>query len=331
MSSGFVAVPRQLVQAKMVRRRTKILVGVMVGWVIIMTIVAGAASSASSKDAKLLKQALARPIPAPPPTYYAQAQQVAVDYLNATPTPVPVATGLPANLDRVALDATGTLTNTPAAPIPYSSIAPYSSQYLGSAKSGDQRVVDQMLVDSNGTTYVLTVVFIPTKQGPVVANLPSLAPAHLEGTPQQPLNWSTYAQANLSPGAISQITTWAQAYASNDETTLYQLTGDPNSHLYLGLGNWVVQGTPTVVSATTRGNSALVQVQVSMAEKGHPTIVVTNAYDLLMQDVNRPLPPIVAWGPAGSGWSLTPYQNAYAGAPPTASSSTTSPTTTSNG
>lgn len=303
-----------MVTAKLVRRRTKvILAAIVASWLLlaVLVLVSVGASSRASKAVKVLQD---KPAAKVLPDYKAQADQVVIDYLDAADVQLPRAQGIPARLGRTV--ESNTSTPTPAAAIKYRSVAFLDAKHLGTVLASDQRVLDRFMVLAQHHTYVMTIVLQPTRLGPMLAALPSMAPAVQLASGGPALDWMNYTQVQLSAGAVSQVDAWAQAYAANDRTALYQLTGDPSAHTYTGLGGWQVIGTPTVVSATTRGQQALVQVQVTMAPANNTAAQTVQAFDLLMQDVSRPLPPVVAWGPAGAGWSLRPFMNAAPGAPP---------------
>jgi hypothetical protein len=308
-SAWLVQVPARLVSAKTVARHTKILLGAIVVWTLIMTAVAVSSSSSASRAKSEVLQLERSLAPTEQPTWVTQAQMVATDYLDAMPTPVPTAQGIPADMGNTA------------GAIRYTAMELAGTQQLGSAAYGTLRVLDQFLVQTPTQDYILTVPMRAGRDGPVLADIPSLAPAKASSVTGQPLTWAGYPQSSLSAGAQSQLEAWAQAYATNNEAVLYQLTGDPQAHLYYGLGGWQLVSQPVVVSASSNsiGTEALVQVQLVIRRDGHPDQRITVAYDLLMGKISSPLPTIEAWGPAGTGWDLQPYQNANPGAPPVSS------------
>lgn len=330
-----INVPRSLLRARMVRRRVKIIIIGMCLLVFFMLVIT-AQSSKTVQQAKNEVTAFEhRKIPPPLPTFVPQAYQVAIDYLDAIPTNVPTATGIDPSLGRLKIGASGVASG-PAAAIPYTSINLYSSNQLPPDTGGGVgRVIDTFLVQGTAAVgapvtvsavnasappppaFFLSVTMRGTPSGPQIATLPSFGPAIFQSVTNPALDWSGYPQATLTSGATSQIDTWALAYTTNNETGLYQLTGDPTQHIYYGMpGSWNLIGEPKVTSATTRGQQALVQVQMTIAPTATPNAVINESFDLLLAQIDRPLPPIVAWGPAGTGWNLTPFTNANAGSTP---------------
>jgi hypothetical protein len=309
-----VQVPKSMINAPLIKRRTKIILASMVAWTTLSTLIAVAAEHSATSAKTDLRQMQTAPPVTVPPNWSTQAETVAVDYLDAVPTPIPTATGILANLGRP----------TGSTPIPYQTIAMVNSQQLDSLSASYLPVEDQFLIQTASGSFLLSVVMQYANGGPVLAAQPSVSPAILPGSSGLPLTWKNLPQATLSAGAQSQVTAWAQAYVANNQTALYQLTGDPQAHVYYGLGGWQLVGTPIIVSSTTTPNDsaaasqagqALIQIQITMSRDGHPNQQIVTSYDLLMADITRPLPPIVAWGPAGTGWTLTTYQNAYPGSP----------------
>lgn len=252
---------------------------------------------------------------APTPTYQAEASLVLQAWLAGKPSPVPVATGLSSSLGRsIATTAQQSTTPPPIAPITTTAVA-----YTGSTtRSLGKRtwVVDTFDVVTSTNTWVASVTLLVTPSGPVVGTMPSLTPwTHSTATPNQLTYTNIYAkyQTTLTQGETSQIDAWASAYVGNDRAQLYTLTGDTADVHFDGLAGFKLLGTPSVLSATAGTNSVLVDMTLQVAPTGAPTQLVTLAYDVLLTNTSNPLPNVVAWGPAGTGFTLYPYENARKG------------------
>lgn len=248
-----------------------------------------------------------------PPNEVGIAQQAAVEFLDAKNATVPLAQGVPPDLGRVYADASKGISVHGKA-IPYYGLVLYKTEYYNSPGQSNYRLVDQFLVGVGGATYELSVPIIDDNNNPSIANFLTFAPFNPPASGSQ-LNWSNYSQITLTSGETQQIQQWVTAYLTDDTTQLYELTGDTSSnHVYGGLTGWALVGSPSIVSASQNNNNqVLVQVDVPMAPSSDQKNVTVGAYDILLGNVNVPIPYVVAWGPAGVGWHLKPYQNATPG------------------
>lgn len=251
----------------------------------------------------------------PTPTYEAPATLVLYAWLAGQPSPIPVATGLTSTLGRsISTTAQQSSSPPPIAPISTTAVA-----YTGSTTHSLGKrtwVVDTFDIATPTNTWAATVTLLVTPSGPVVGTMPSLTPwTHSTATPNQLTYTNIYAkyQTTLTQGETSQVDAWASAYVGNDRAQLYTLTGDTADVHFDGLAGFKLVGTPSVLSATAGTNSVLVDMTLQVAPTGAPTQLVTLAYDVLLTNTSNPLPNVVAWGPAGTGFTLYPYENARKG------------------
>jgi len=205
---------------------------------------------------------------------------------------------------------------------PFTSVNLYNTTYEGTPNSPGYTVLQQFLVDGP-QDWLLTVPIQLSGNTPVVAADPSILPYTAQASSPQAITQPPAGglSATLSSGSTSQIDAWAQAWASNNQQQLYQLAGDTSSQTFFGLGGWTLVQNPQVVNVQQRGNQQLVTVILTMAPSSKSSEVIQSPYQLLLQPITQPLPNVVAWGPAGIGWSLKPYQNAVSGSAPIPTSS----------
>jgi len=134
-------------------------------------------------------------------------------------------------------------------------------------------------------------------------------------------------------GAVQQaINGWADAYTSGSSSKLALAVGDTDSsHHYVALSG-VRSVTVTVLASSPRSapNGPVVAKQTPTAEivevaldinwsaepapssssaSNFTTSLPKTTMDLLVERANTSAPVVVAWGPAGSGPTLHPYQN----------------------
>lgn len=150
----------------------------------------------------------------------------------------------------------------------------------------------------------VTVELTPT--GPVLATAPTLQPVLVgDGDGLEPFGEVTL-QASNALGRI--VGEWASAYAGDSRQDLFDLTGDRKNRTYYGLGG---------MTAADASILALEQAQVAGYAAVRVTFTLTDGkfsmpvtYDLLAADWDTASPKIVAWGAAGTGPYLQPFQNA---------------------
>lgn len=128
-------------------------------------------------------------------------------------------------------------------------------------------------------------------------------------------------------GLQRQAEAWADAYFGNNPEALYRVTGDTEVRSYLPLGGALAVEDVVVDYYAAKPDQVLVHVLVATSRGS------VLGYDLLMLNPSSTLPPVVSWGPTGSGASLAPYSQAVptgssGGVVATTTTSTVAPTTT---
>lgn len=119
-----------------------------------------------------------------------------------------------------------------------------------------------------------------------------------------------------TPAYREQIVKWASVFAAagKADRDLLGLTGDDQNHTYSGLGGWKVVQEPVVRSAvpvSTPHPGFIVRVGLVLAPPASNGPTLRTDYDLYIRsDKSQTVPPVVAWGAAGSYKSLQPYLNA---------------------
>lgn len=151
--------------------------------------------------------------------------------------------------------------------------------------------------------------------------------------------WTTLLPASTNTEITAAITTWAKAYTGTDPVVLRQAVGDPDATRgYLTMpGTATAEATPAdagwipqTVDGEVRATTQMV-VAVNLAVTwpgGDPSQKATLAYDVLLVDAGTAAPRVVAWGPRGTGPTLTPYGNAVPVESATAATAPPEPTVT---
>lgn len=163
--------------------------------------------------------------------------------------------------------------------------------------------------------------------GQAVVGTPSLAPtagedANLAGT----TTWSGLTTDSPSSDVVQAVNTWVGAYTSGDPVALRQAVGDPDaSHTYLPLaglsgargtvlvGGWITEGSG---DEAVRTGDMVVSLTMTLPWNGQDpdaTAQTLATYDLLVTDADTAAPRVVAWGGAGTGPTLSAYDNAVVG------------------
>lgn len=267
-----------------------------------------------------------RPAAATPGRYVGFATLVADNYLAGKPLDVPAATGIDTQLGRLTqaqVSAQASQPDSHVAPIPVANVTFESAvDHAVTAKgkaTGRSVETDTFLVQyTDGTVGQLAVVVDGTSAGPELGALPTLLPGPPRAPAVNPVGSGVpVAQlADALPSGLQfQVNQWAAAFAADNQVALYQLTGDTATATFRGLGGYQVVGTPQIVSATEPGTSKnpaksmVVTITMVMQSTSQPTVVASTSYDLLVDNLQNHLPNIVAWGPAGSGGTLIPFEN----------------------
>lgn len=134
--------------------------------------------------------------------------------------------------------------------------------------------------------------------------------------------WPGTKSANLPVPAEEAVDKWAGAYVGSDPVALRLATGDPNTDsAYTPIGgvkNYEVTVTSSAYllvpgSDNEVTTNMVATVQIALDRSGTAKYLSTLpaiTMDVLITDADSGAPNIVAWGPAGSGHLLVPYQNA---------------------
>lgn len=298
---GYSAVRRD--HSTIARRRTRLIVGALffAAFMGPCSLLLGAAGSSGTVAEK-------------PPRYSAFAQGAAEDYLAGRQTALPTRPEISSALGRSAPSGTDAPPGAPRSTRPLALAYDYLIwDSAARATLGRQTVeIHRFLVGANRQAFVLSVSVAVTPTGPVVHSLPSLSPAPLADTRfLKPVPYDRiYPEAVLSVGARDQIHSWARAFAAGDERALYVLSGDAGPRRYRGLNGYEIVGVPTVADPYGVEEGVVAQVQVQMRLAANPSFLLAASYDLLLNNLERALPTVAAWGPPGSGPTLVPFSNA---------------------
>jgi hypothetical protein len=259
--------------------------------------------------------------PAPVARHGDYAAVIAQSYLDGQPLPVPAARGLDVGAGRTAVDDRRVIgeDDPPPAPIPHSWVIPMDAEVAVIPVGADhQRTVEthRFLVGTPSGPFVLAIPLVETDgRGPALGALPGLEPfvPDADAAQTDPLDWSAaFDTARPSATLEERIGEWARAFAGDDRRELLEISGDGRNGIeYVGLGAWTVTGEPEVGGLFTRADGAAgTHVVVDLAAADDPAVTTRASFDLLVRHADEPLPEIVAWGPAGSALTLTPFQNA---------------------
>ena len=314
--------PRELPFHKVAEIRTKVVVALIL-------------VAALMGPIALVVAATSKPASAPPAANAMGAEEpmaaiAASDFLAGRATTLPLASGVDPYFGRQT-PATGAGTaSTAAVPIPHSSIV--WSQTTDGDIGGQSYELDTFLVISGTTRYDLCVQVVDVPGvGPVIGADPTLTLSNMEvvaaGSGPAGLDYSALQgkkPESVPASATSSADRWATDYVQNDQSDLYNLTGDTADHTYYGLSGWTLVSV-TIPQSIATGNLAVLEVEVTMQSTDLGTkqpVTVTCDYDILENNVTtQEKPNVVAWGPAGSGPTLYPYMNANQGVEPSTSGS----------
>lgn len=183
-------------------------------------------------------------------------------------------------------------------------------------KTSSVKLFDNTYLLTTATgNYNLAVSIEQTPTGYAVLGSPSLSPAIIPvGT--SVLDGQNYSAYTLTPTITQAIDSWAAAYVTNNTQSLYLLSGDSKAQHFFGLTGWELtpNTTPNISSSYQISPSeAIVQISIPITSTSSTPTQVVASYDLLLSGLTKSVPYITAWGPIGSGTTLTPYQNALPG------------------
>jgi len=155
-------------------------------------------------------------------------------------------------------------------------------------------------------------------QGAQVINGPSILPVEGPVGMSQNTNTSpwplikTLGNAPTSDAFTQALNNWAEAFTTGTPSSLALAVNDPNSSDHFtplsGITAIAQQPNVSAYAPNKTGTSAIAEVAIGVTEPGIKS-PVTLVYDILIENPSSSAPTIVAWGPPGSGPSLTPYQN----------------------
>lgn len=182
----------------------------------------------------------------------------------------------------------------------------------------------RLTVRGDPGTFIAQVLVRATASGQrSVVGSPSLEPITLFLAAAEDITpWPGTAAASTSDAVDAAVQAWLTAFTSGDPDQLRLAVGDPaNNHRYLPISGspragHTIRATASPVDADGEPTSdLLVQIDVEWTwpetdEAAEPAL---STYDLLVRGADTGSPQVVAWGGAGSGSYLKPFQNAVVG------------------
>lgn len=194
--------------------------------------------------------------------------------------------------------------------------------------------VNRFTVQGDPGVFEADVEVALTASGPVALGGPSLIPVQLgpsagsEATQSGP--WpGLVASSSVPPPVAQAVQSWADAYTSGNSATLALAVGDPDTaDHYTPLSGVAAVSATVVDAAQTRGTTAdemAVEVALDITWADQPANRQTandqsvsvnpqgpqTTLDVLIERAHSAAPVVVAWGPPGSGPTLTAYQNGH--------------------
>lgn len=168
---------------------------------------------------------------------------------------------------------------------------------------------------------------------PVLLEAPSIETIPEFKTSKMKSNPVNSNEESATPEIKEAVSNWASAYVTDDRDSLKSIVRDPSGEsVFIGMNGpweWEKDSTADVTNSYSftsdeDGQSYMVatvtfdaQMVISPEEeatsdtpaKEAEYATTTISMDILVQDFKGSIPQIVAWGPAGSGSTLTPYSN----------------------
>lgn len=245
-----------------------------------------------------------------PSQIIAFSEKVATDWLSGECTTMPVTSSVDSCFGRQ--------TNDRGKAVPHDTFTFHSGSTESVPDAGENITtvyVTSFQVNQGGKVYRLHVTtrLVRTVAGgalrPVLAAEPSFIISSLAPSDAAPA--VDYADSVGSESPTVQLRqvleNWAQAYASDDRDQLRLIVAGGPSGEYPGIGGASAERVQvsSVIPRVVDENS-VVQVDVTFAGEEW---VAKSSFDLLIDDPFTPTPKVLAWGPAGKGISLVPYQN----------------------
>jgi hypothetical protein len=186
---------------------------------------------------------------------------------------------------------------------------------------GRRGEMHRFLVVSDSGMFWLTVPITETDPDPV-HNVPQAA---LGGAPSlepylvSPLlddatsvDWTDELEdVEPSTAATDRMREWADAYATDDHTTLFALTGDERADVtYRGLGGFRVVEFDIGRTAAHPHVTGATMSRVTLLMATSRGVVLRSDYDLLIPNPDAALPNVASWGARGTGPLLAPHEHA---------------------
>lgn len=251
------------------------------------------------------------PPAAPPAANTSPGRQAATaevnNWLNGQPSPLPNGRLLYWNGYRNIAPVTPAKVNGRTSP---TTAAPYKVE------------IDDFVLEASGVYYDAGVEMAVTASGATPLAGPSLV--RLPGPPQLGAASSPWpgltSSTNISQALTESVNSWAQAYTQGTGDSLRMTVGDPNgSDSYIPLqGVTSASATVNIVAflPAPAVDEAVAEVTLNLTWKGETTTTTDSSatypqttLDVLVERASTADPVVVAWGPAGTGPTLTPYQN----------------------
>jgi hypothetical protein len=237
------------------------------------------------------------------PKVSAIALTAAEDYLAGRPARFPVADGIDPDFRPDDVDPM---------PFPYLSLA--QGSWRRELVTGRLVETHSFLVVTAERAYTLTVAVALDGSVATLAAYPTLTPALVNpGKPAPALEYQGVDSLVESiPTPVSDVLAeWAAAYAADDVQALQVIVGDRTAQAgaYRGLGGFTLATQPVIRSAVATVDGYVVRVRLVLSATSADGVQMSTDIDVLVQQPNTTLPKVVAWGPAGTGPSLTKYQN----------------------
>jgi len=159
---------------------------------------------------------------------------------------------------------------------------------------------------------VLVVPMEVTESGPLLIASPSLEPATAPADPPARIDWTDVEeQLTVSDQLKRRVESWATAFLADDRGAIQDVVNDPQQGEYAGIGGLATEKVDVPSFVALPNGDAVARARVTAT---HPSGWTSEfEWDLLVRNPNQGNPEIVAWGPAGVGGLLAPYQNALSG------------------
>ena len=140
---------------------------------------------------------------------------------------------------------------------------------------------------------------------------PYLVDSGLADTPAA--GWPAGWERRNTPANIASVAEeWAVAYAADDSRVLFRLSGDTDdSRAYRGLGGFELGDIN--IGRSGKRSDELTVTQITATYVNSFGVVLRVDHDLLVANADQPVPNIVAWGARGQGPQLFTYMNATRG------------------